>query len=135
MNALRAPGEPAEDLSRRHEQGDMRIRPIVMSGVGLFVLIALTLVAMGGVFRYLSGSAVKPERPLSSMAETQSLPPEPRLQVDPSQDLKEWRTAEEAVLTSYGWVDRQAGIVRIPIDRAMQLLVERPGSRAATHPK
>jgi hypothetical protein len=37
----------------------------------------------------------------------------------------ELRTAEDTDLNSYGWVDRTAGIARIPIDRAMQLLLER----------
>jgi hypothetical protein len=32
---------------------------------------------------------------------------------------------ENAALTTYGWVDRDAGIVRMPIERAMEILVER----------
>lgn len=52
-------------------------------------------------------------------------PPAPRLQVDPALDIYDHRKAEQAVLTSYGWVDRNAGVVRIPIERAMALLVER----------
>jgi cytochrome c oxidase cbb3-type subunit III len=39
--------------------------------------------------------------------------------------LKEMRATEDAVLHSYGWVDQAAGIVRIPIERAMELLAER----------
>ena len=35
------------------------------------------------------------------------------------------RAAESAVLESYGWVDREAGVARIPIERAMLLLAER----------
>jgi cytochrome c oxidase cbb3-type subunit III len=42
-----------------------------------------------------------------------------------AQELQELRTAEDAVLHSYGWVDRAAGIVRMPIDRAMAVLAER----------
>ncbi len=51
--------------------------------------------------------------------------PQPRLLVTPGASLAELRAAEEADLNSYGWVDRKAGIARIPIDRAMQLLLER----------
>jgi cytochrome c oxidase cbb3-type subunit III len=39
--------------------------------------------------------------------------------------LAELRAAEDAALHSYGWVDRATGIVRIPIDRAMEVLAAR----------
>lgn len=51
--------------------------------------------------------------------------PAPRLEVKSGANLSELRAAEEADLNSYGWVDRDAGKVRIPIDRAMKLIVER----------
>lgn len=44
----------------------------------------------------------------------------PQLQINPTADLAAHREAERRALTSYGWVDRQHGVVRIPIDRAMQ---------------
>ncbi len=40
------------------------------------------------------------------------------------EDLKALRAQEEQILTSYGWVDKEAGIVRIPIDKAMDLALE-----------
>jgi len=39
--------------------------------------------------------------------------------------MEELRAREDAILGSYGWVDRQAGIGRIPIDRAVDLLLEK----------
>jgi hypothetical protein len=45
--------------------------------------------------------------------------------VFPAQDLKETQAAEEALLHSYGWVDRAAGVVHIPIQQAMELLLQR----------
>lgn len=55
----------------------------------------------------------------------QRLPPEPRLQVAAKADLDQLRATENAQLESYGWVDRDQGIARIPIERAMKLLSER----------
>ncbi len=55
-----------------------------------------------------------------------ALPPEPRLQSNPVEDLKAIRSQEEVVLTSYGWVDPEKGIVRIPVSEAMKLMVTRP---------
>src|SRR4029079_2607934 len=52
-------------------------------------------------------------------------PPAPRLQVDPKLDLDRLRAEEYARLTTYGWVDRERRIVRIPIERAMELLADR----------
>lgn len=53
------------------------------------------------------------------------LPPTPRLQTDPKADLERLRAAERERLETYGWVDRGRGIVRIPVDRAMQLVSRR----------
>src|SRR5215831_8893292 len=56
----------------------------------------------------------------STLAGTRSnVPPEPRLQSTPFDDLRRMRAEEDEALTTYGWVDKQAGIVRIPIERAL----------------
>jgi hypothetical protein len=39
------------------------------------------------------------------------------------------RAAEERVLHGYAWVDREKGIVRIPIEQAMEILAEKQGGR------
>jgi len=51
--------------------------------------------------------------------------PTPRLQARPPHELAAFRQRENAMLENYGWVDREKGVVRIPIDRAMDLLVQR----------
>ena len=62
------------------------------------------------------------------------MPPEPRLQTTPREDLRILREQEDAVLNSYGWVDRSTGVVRIPIEEAMKLTVQR-GLPARTSPE
>jgi hypothetical protein len=54
-----------------------------------------------------------------------SEPPAPRLQARPILDLQALRAEEAGALQSYAWVDRDGGVVRIPIERAMALLAER----------
>lgn len=49
----------------------------------------------------------------------------PRLQLKPPEELNNFRAGEETALNTYGWIDRTAGVVRIPIDRAMDLVLER----------
>jgi hypothetical protein len=56
------------------------------------------------------------------------LPPAPQLQQlkqSASDDLYDLRRQEEAELHSYGWVDKAAGTVHIPIEDAMRLTIER----------
>ncbi len=53
------------------------------------------------------------------------LPPLPRLQPLPINDITQFRAEEERLLHTFGWVDRGAGIVRIPIEDAMRLTLER----------
>lgn len=52
-------------------------------------------------------------------------PPPPRLQSSPAAELQELRAAEDALLGSYGWVNREAGVIHIPIERAMELIGQR----------
>jgi hypothetical protein len=49
----------------------------------------------------------------------------PHLQLMPPEELKEFRAKEEAELNSYGWINHTAGVVRIPVNRAMDLLLQR----------
>lgn len=66
------------------------------------------------------------EFPLAATATEPRLPTGgARLQQKPANEMYEFRLKEDAVLRGYGWVDRDAGTVRIPIDEAMRLTVER----------
>ena len=55
----------------------------------------------------------------------ETLPPVPRLQQSPANEIYDFRRTEDAVLRSYGWQNKAAGVVRIPIAEAMRLTVER----------
>jgi hypothetical protein len=113
------------DEERRHETPEINIRPIVMFGAGLVGSTGVVLLVMGWLLGYFAAREARLDVPPSPLAEIRQLPPEPRLQVDPATDLEEMWRAEDAVLNSYGWVDQKAGIVRIPIERAITLLDQR----------
>jgi len=113
-----------DSTSRRHEERDIQVRLIVLSGVGLVIVTAIVLLVADWLFDDFAASRVKVQGPLAPLAETRPLPPAPRLQVAPAQDLQQMRAAEDAVLSSYGWVNEAAGFVRIPIDRAIERVVE-----------
>jgi hypothetical protein len=65
-----------------------------------------------------------PEPP-SRITDPHPIAPEPRLQTNDQADLEKFRAAEEEKLNSYGWVNKEAGIIRIPIERAMDLIALR----------
>ena len=115
----------SEPAGRGHEERDVSLRPLIISGVCLVLLAGLSLLAMWLLFDYLAARRARLEVLPSPVFEARQLPPEPRLQISPQQDMRQMRAAEMAALHSYGWVDRQAGIVRIPIERAIELLAER----------
>ncbi|MCZ6507921.1 MAG: hypothetical protein O7A04_07740, partial [Acidobacteria bacterium] len=49
-------------------------------------------------------------------------PPRPRLQSDPASEMEDLRAGADTILHTSGWVDEAAGIARIPIDRAIELM-------------
>jgi hypothetical protein len=51
--------------------------------------------------------------------------PQPRLLVNEPANLADLHTHEHEILTTYGWVDQSAGVVRLPIERAKELILER----------
>jgi len=118
-------GTPAP-AGRGYETSDVRVGFMARVVFGLAVL---TLLGMGVSWWFQSASSKKfqaTDRPPSPLAGTlPSQPPEPRLQVMPAADLVKVRAQEEAVLSSYAWIDAQSGLVRIPIDRAIVLVAER----------
>ena len=119
-----------------HEESDVNIRAILGFGVALVVVAAvvhLLIYVLFGYFTSRENAKVPSEYPLAAAAGDR-VPPEPRFQTDPRQDLADLRAKEDELLGSYGWVDRNAGVVRIPIDAAMKLTLER-GLPARTESK
>jgi hypothetical protein len=119
--------EDGTSLEAGHEKSDVSIGAIVKFGIGLAAAALLVHVAMWGLFRFFDARAEKRDRPLPPLAAAglRRTPPEPRLEPDPLLPRRRMETEERAALTTYGWVDRKSGVVRMPIERAMELLVER----------
>ena len=118
---------PVDNVDVHHEESDVNIRAIFGFGGALIVIAVIIHIAIWGLFRLLESRAnqsVQAAYPLAT-GQDDRLPPEPRLQTAPREDLGALRMREDTLLGSYGWVDRNAGVVRIPIERAMQLTLER----------
>ena len=110
-----------------HEGSDVNVRAILGFAAGLIVAAALIHFIVWLLFLYLSGAETTRDTPDFPLAAGQAtrVPPEPRLQTTPREDLRALRAREEEILGSYGWVDKATGVVRIPIDEAMKLTLQR----------
>lgn len=125
---LTAEGHP-EHLPRVAEESVRSGHEVTDASAGLLKYLCISMVFFGVVLQGLMVwmflevrghfSAKRPSE--SALFQKTQIPP-PRLQIDPKADLETLRQRNQEVLNSYGWVDRGKGIVRIPIDRAMELL-------------
>jgi len=111
--------------SHGHEANTVRIGPIIVFGGTLVILTIIVLLLMRGMFNTYMSRAEQSEPIPSPLVVTRKPPPEPRLQVSPARELEQMRSDEDALLYSYGWVDRDTGVVHIPINRAIDVLIER----------
>ena len=107
-----------------YERSDLSPRTIALFGAGLAVVLGVAAAAVT-VFQIYAGSRYAgrqpPQRPPTVTREST----EPQLQVNGASELRTMHEAEERTLGAYGWVDPQAGTVRIPIDRAMEILAQK----------
>jgi hypothetical protein len=115
---------PARNPQIDNEPGDANTAALARFGAGLAILIMVAGGLMLLLFGALAGrEAQRSPQPPPLASQRPAQPPEPRLQASPKADLKEMREAEEKLLTNYGWVDREKGIARIPIEKAMEIVV------------
>jgi len=127
-----------------HETSDVDVRGIlwfVVIFLAFAVVTHVLLYFLYQAFRHQFRGDIQPAR--TAIHVPAQVPQTPRLQPFPQKDLNgqpippnantpvvdmdEMRAAEEEALKSPGWVDKQKGIVRIPIERAKQLVVQRGG--------
>lgn len=106
------------------------IDPVVGYKFALWLAVAMLMSAaiVYGTFWFFEGrqrtaNAAAQKYPLA--VGQAKLPPAPNLQKQPFQDIFMLHQSEAARLGSYGWVDKEGGIARIPIDRAMEVMLQR----------
>jgi hypothetical protein len=107
-----------------HETRDASPFYVGLFALGLVVMIALVLPLLGWMLRRFEAEARHAD-PVQSPLAGDQVPPVPRLQSAPDVDLARLRREEEHSLSSYGWIDPRERLVRIPIERAIEILAER----------
>jgi hypothetical protein len=105
-----------------YEPRDASIRGVLWVALAIVVAVALGMAVLAIVVRLLETANERPA--LSPLERTEVVPPEPRLEVHPARTLAEIRRREEGLLETFAWIDREAGIARIPIEEAMAVLAK-----------
>ncbi len=120
-----------ESLDRRHEVSEKRVRNVLIIGGGAAFLLVLSLLVCGAMIRdFAQKRPMQNIKPLGLISAPNLKPlerfPKPNLQIDDDHaERMALYAGQNAELNSYGWIDRSNGIVRIPIDRAMVLILQR----------
>ncbi len=115
-----------------HEDKDINLRAIVIFSGALALLVAISALGLYQMMNLMLEAEARADRPLSMLREKAlKLPPEPRLQVNTRIDLRELHTHEDEILNSYGMAPD--GRVRIPIERAMDIVARRGLGKTREH--
>jgi len=103
-----------------HELSDVNVRGVLYFALWLTVVAIVIHIAIWLLYEYF---AARQKGPLTIPHQPAATPvAKPQLQVQPESELSQLRSSEEQILRNYGWIDREKGIVRIPIERAMDII-------------
>ena len=116
---------PHATRSQGYERSDASPRGLLYFALIMAAILAATSLSLIWLFKYFQKAENPGSFVAAPFAAERPLPPPPRVQPNPREDLQNYYQSQQNLLNSYGWIDRQNGIVRLPIDRAMELLLER----------
>lgn len=108
-----------------HETSDARARPLIWSGIVIFALVFVSFAFIAALLFIFGSSPAQTGNTLPANTELRLPASGPLLQQDADAEGDAYIVAETEKMESYGWVDEAAGQVRIPIERAMELTLER----------
>jgi hypothetical protein len=119
---------PGDEHLREAQAAGYEIRDAEPRSLGYFAASLVFLVIFAGgvawwTFRNFSAATVASVEG-DPFATSRPLPPAPRLRVSPALDWATYKQMEERQLETYGWTDEQRGLVHVPIERAMDMLLE-----------
>jgi len=111
----------------RYERSDARHSAVVLWSIVLTVGAVLSAFAVFFYYKYALHRIEERNRTGSELPglRVHLTNETPQLQLAPQIDLAAYHEAENAMVNSYGWVSKEAGIVRLPVQRAMELMLER----------
>lgn len=113
-----------ESLEAGHELRDMRVRQVIR-WLLLLAIAVTTVVTLVTVFAASRTGGIGELRFAIGVPPRATPPPEPRLEAVNGETLRVLRAQEDRALNNFTWIDQAAGVVGLPIDRAIELTLER----------
>lgn len=107
-----------------HEERDVSVVPVLWFLLGLAIFLIASMAVLGFWFRAEESKRAAIDAAAPAVQASPLPVDAPRLQANPADELVEFLAYEHEMLSTYGWVDKDAGIARIPIERAMELALE-----------
>lgn len=117
------PSPGAHGPGAGYEQRDANIPDLLKFGFWMAVVITVTMFAMKWTFNYMDRTQTV-STPATVFERPREVPPSPRLQAEPREEIKQYCDGQERELNTYGWVDQRLRVVHIPIDKAMDLVLK-----------
>ena len=121
---MKQPHESLHASAAPYETTDANIHQISIWTISIFVTIFAGMLAMAALLFGFMKFPVALDRPPTAAEYERTLPPTPRLQINQVTDLQQFREREEQLLTTYG-LEQNSGAVRIPIDKAIDIVAGR----------
>ena len=118
MDEIKHPQDPHAG----HETTDINVWAVGKFAIGLVIVCVVSLLLLFGLLKFFQS---REETSVANTVEPVKLFPEPQLQKTEILDLKALHAEEDKLLNGYAWVDPKQGIVRIPVDRAIEVLAKR----------
>ena len=126
MSEQRAPSHGSSNPHVRFEPTDIAASPILRSGIYLAVATLIVVALLWAFFGFMTRREAAAQPPPPAMRfPADRKPPLPNLVTDEPAMLRSLLADEDATLHTYGYVDAEKGIVRIPIDRAIRIVATR----------
>ena len=115
-----------DPVQRGYEDSSVSVKQLFAFAMGIVALVLVGVLVSSFTFKFfVNHTPMGPSASPFEKEDARDMPPDLRLQTHAPLDLKQYRDNQDTILTGYGWVDPKAGVVRIPVERAMELLLQK----------
>src|SRR5262245_18175713 len=122
------PHPSSKSIEAGYELSDLSPRSVTLFAVVLALVVTIVIFVTYSLVEHFH-KVETTSRPAPAFPEGREPVARPRFWVTPQEEVKAMKADEDKMLQSYGWVDKQKGIARIPIDEAMKFVAKEQGAK------
>lgn len=117
--------DPKDQREHLYETTDAKAKPILYYGIALLLLTLVSLVLMWFFYAALDKYETSQDTPSFFVKDERWQAPDIQLETHPSKERQEYAKEQEELQSSYGWIDPANEIVRVPVERAVEIALEK----------